>query len=72
MSRTVVDLNDEMIRQARVLTGLKKKVEIVNQALEAFVRQHQIRKSVLEMEGRVKWVGNLKQMRKDRKIDFSR
>ena len=72
MSRTVVDLNDEMIRQAKALTGLKKKVEIVNKALEQFVRELQIRRSILEMEGRVKWVGNLKQMRRDRKVGFSR
>lgn len=72
MSRTVVDLNDEMIRKARILTGLKKKVEIVNKALEEFVQQRQIRRSIMEMEGRVKWVGNLKEMRRDRKIDFGR
>ena len=60
MSRTVVDLNDEMLREARTLTGLKKKVEIVNKALAEFVQHRRIRRSILEMEGRVKWVGDLK------------
>ncbi len=38
MSRTVVDLDDDLMKRARKLTGLKKKVDIVNKALEEFVQ----------------------------------
>lgn len=38
MSRTVINLDDDLIRQIRKLTGLKSKVEIVNKALEEFVQ----------------------------------
>ncbi len=38
MSRTVIDLDDDLIRRARKLMGLKKKVDIVNKALEEFVQ----------------------------------
>ncbi len=38
MSRTVIDLDDDLIKRARKLTGLKKKVDIVNKALEEFAQ----------------------------------
>ena len=38
MSRTVLDLDDDLVRQAGKLMGLKKKVDIINKALEEFVQ----------------------------------
>lgn len=38
MSRMVIDLDDDLVKKARELTGLKKKVDIVNKALEEFVQ----------------------------------
>ena len=38
MSRTVLDLDDDLVRQAGKLMGLKKKVDIVNKALEELVQ----------------------------------
>ena len=38
MSRTVLDLDDKLVRRAGKLMGLKRKVDIVNQALEEFVQ----------------------------------
>ena len=37
MSRTVINLNDELMKKAMRLTGLKKKVDVINKALEEFV-----------------------------------
>ena len=71
MSRTVVNLKDDLIRKGRRLTGLKKKVEVVNLALEELVRQKEARK-ILDLAGKVRWVGNLKAMRRDRRLDFGR
>lgn len=67
MSRTVVNLNDELVREAQRLTGVKKKVEIVNLALEELVRRKGARR-ILELAGKVRWVGNLKEMRRDRDL----
>jgi len=52
MSRTVIDLDDDLIRRARKLMGLKKKVDIVNKALEEFVQlsPEQIRWAVKDWE----------------------
>jgi Arc/MetJ family transcription regulator len=66
MSRTVIDLNDELLDRAKKLTGLKKKVDIVNFALEKLVRQKNIEK-ILELKGKIHWEGDLKEMRKDRR-----
>lgn len=65
MARTVVNLNDHLLKKAQRLTGLKKKVDVVNLALEQLVRQQEIEK-LLELPGRVEWEGNLKEMRKNR------
>lgn len=71
MSRRMINLRDDLMRKARRITGVKKKVRIVNLALEEVVRQSEARK-ILELAGKVKWEGDLKEMRKDRKIDFGR
>lgn len=65
MGRTVVNLNDQLFKRAQRLTGLKKKVDVVNLALERLVRQKEIEK-LLELPGKVKWAGNLREMRKNR------
>ena len=65
MARTVVNLNDRLLKKAQRLTGLKKKVDVVNLALERLVRQKDIEK-LLELPGNVEWEGDLREMRKNR------
>ncbi len=65
MARTVVNLNDLLLKKAQRLTGLKKKVDVVNLGLEHLVRQKEI-EDLLELPGSVEWEGNLKEMRKNR------
>ncbi|MBI4372097.1 MAG: type II toxin-antitoxin system VapB family antitoxin [Candidatus Omnitrophica bacterium] len=68
MSRTVVNLQDDLVRKARKLTGLTKKVELVNFALARLIQQKKAEK-ILDLKGAVKWEGNLKAMRRNR-FDF--
>lgn len=65
MARTVINLNDRLLKKAQQLTGLKKKVDVVNLALERLVRQKEIEK-LLELPGTVEWEGDLREMRKNR------
>lgn len=65
MSRTVVDLRDDLVKKAKRLTGLSKKVEIVNLALERLINQKEM-EEILNLKGTVHWKGNLKQMRRNR------
>ena len=65
MARTVVDINEEIFEKAKVLTGLKKKVDIINYALKKLVDQKEIER-ILELKGKVDWSGDLHKMRSDR------
>lgn len=56
MSRMVIDLDDGLIQKARELTGLKKKVDIVNKALEEFVQ--------LPIE-QIRWIVEMRNRRKE-------
>ncbi|MFZ3064883.1 MAG: type II toxin-antitoxin system VapB family antitoxin [Nitrospirota bacterium] len=65
MSRTVIDIENNVLKKAQRLTGIQKKVDIVNYALRKLVEQKEIEK-ILEIKGKVKWEGNLGKMRADR------
>ena len=64
MSRTVIDIQDDLLRKAQKMTGISKKVEIVNYALKQLLEQKEF-EQVLELKGKVKWEGNLDEMRRD-------
>ena len=70
MSRTVVDLRDDLVHKLQKMTGLKKKVDLVNYALERLAAQKELEK-ISTLKGKIRWEGNLKQMRRDR-FDFGR
>ena len=65
MSRTNIDLDDELVRKARRLTRLKTKRAIVNKALELLVRSES-RKGLLRYYGSGIWKGDLKRTRRNR------
>ncbi len=65
MSRTNIDIDDELIRKARKLTHLKTKRQIVAKALELLVRSES-RKGILRYYGSGIWRGDLKGSRRNR------
>jgi len=65
MSRTNIELNDKILKDALKLTHIKTKKDVVNYALEELVKKMH-RKKILELEGKVKWEGNLNEMRTSR------
>jgi len=65
MSRTNIELDDDLVRKARKLTRLKTKRAIVDKALELLVRSES-RKAILRYYGSGIWKGDLKQMRRNR------
>ncbi len=65
MSRTNIDINDQLAREAQKLTGLKTKRAIVDRALELLVRTEK-RKGLLVYYGRGVWKGDLRAMRRNR------
>jgi len=65
MSRTNVEIDDGLIRQARKLTGLTTKRKIVQEALESLVRAER-RKGILRYYGSGIWKGDLRRLRRSR------
>ncbi len=65
MSRTNIDIDDDLIRKARKLTRLKTKRQIVDRALDLLVRSES-RKGILRYYGAGIWKGDLKASRRNR------
>ena len=69
--RTNIEIDDDLIKEAQQLSGLKTKRSVVDAALRMFVRvQHQ--KDILQLAGKVKWEGDLDAMREGREVDDPR
>ena len=65
MSRTNIEIDEDLIRKARKLTRLKTKRQIVDRALELLVRSES-RKGILRYYGTGIWKGDLKASRRNR------
>jgi len=53
MSRTIIDIQDDLLKKVQKATGITKKVEIVNYALKRLLEQKEMER-VLELRGKVK------------------
>jgi len=65
MIRTNVELDEKLVNEARKLTLIRTKKELLNYALKELVSREKRRK-FLELEGKVRWKGSLQDMRKSR------
>ena len=65
MHRTNIELDERLLKEAKNLTQLKTKKELVHYALQELVRKKK-RKQLVELAGKVEWKGNLQEMRKRR------
>ncbi len=65
MSRTNIELDDNLVAEAMRLTKARTKKAIVNLALEELVKRKR-RRALLKFEGKVEWEGSLTESRKSR------
>ncbi len=65
MSRTNIDIDDRLVKEGLRLTKLTTKRELVNYALEDLIKKLK-RKGILKCEGKIKWEGDLNEMRGSR------
>jgi len=63
--RTNIEIDTDLLDEARMMTSLKSKKEIVFRALEEFVAKRK-RARLLEIRHPGLWQGNLDDMRKNR------
>lgn len=62
MKRTNVEIDEELIKEAKALSKLATKKAIINEALEQYVARLR-RMQMLELQGKVIWEGDLNAMR---------
>ena len=60
--RTNIEIDDKLMKEAMKVSKSKSKKELVNHALEELIRLDK-RKKMLSLFGKVKWKGNLDEMR---------
>ncbi len=65
MSRTNINLDDKLVSKGLKITGLRTKRELVDLALRELVRKED-QKSILALEGKFSWEGDLDEIRKGR------
>ena len=60
--RTNIVLDEELVRHAQKLTGIKTKRELVHEALKVLISLRQ-QEQVRALRGKLSWEGNLQEMR---------
>ncbi len=65
MKRTTLVLDEDLLKEATREMGLKTYSATVNAILKEFVREKNVEK-LADFVGKVKWIGDLSEMREDR------
>ncbi|MBI4332388.1 MAG: type II toxin-antitoxin system VapB family antitoxin [Chloroflexi bacterium] len=65
MARTNIDLDEELVTEGLKVTGCRTRKALVNLALEELVKRKK-RKKILDLEGKIRWEGDLDEMRQGR------
>lgn len=65
MSRTNIELDDRLVKEAMAVTRYRTKKELVNTALTELVKRLK-RKAILELSGSRCWEGDLEKLRRGR------
>ena len=65
--RTNIVLDDELVRRAQELTGIRTKKEVVTEGLRLLVRLGE-QKNLLDLQGKIAWEGDLDAMREGRGV----
>ena len=60
--RTNIVIDEKLMNDALIATGLKTKKEVVELGLKTLVKLNQ-QKQIKELKGKLKWDGNLDEMR---------
>lgn len=62
--RTNIEIDDELMARAMKAMGLKTKRETVEEALRR-AAQMEAQKEILKLRGKINWIGDLDEMRRD-------
>lgn len=62
--RTTIVIDDKLMKDVLEMTGYKTKRQAVEEGLKLLLRMKSQEK-ILELRGKIKWVGDLDEMRRD-------
>ena len=62
MAKTVVNLDEKLLKRAMKLSGIRTKVTLVNMGLKVLV-EHLLQQEILKSVGKVTWEGSIDEMR---------
>jgi Arc/MetJ family transcription regulator len=68
MARTNIILDDKLVKQGLQIYKCKSKRELVHLALNELLKKAK-RREILDLRGKVKWEGDLREMRRSRYKD---
>ena len=68
MSRTNIEIDDELVAAAKELTGARTKREVVDIALRRLVEKGDLYRSIRELRGRLEWEGDVDAWRSGRTL----
>lgn len=60
--RTNIDIDDALLKEAMKISKASTKKDLVHKALQEYVKMHK-RKILVSLRGKVKWEGDLNEMR---------
>ena len=63
MARTNIELDDQLVKEAMQLTGATTKREVVDIALRRLVEKGTLYRSLLRLQGRLDWEGDVSEWR---------
>ena len=63
--RTNIDINDDLLLEALKISGKKTKKDVVELGLKTLIRLNK-QAEIKKYRGKLKWTGNLDDMRKDK------
>lgn len=67
--RTNIVIDDKLIEKGFKYTGINSKKELVEFALRELIKRKE-RKKILRLQGKLRWEGDLEQMRRSRFNDL--
>ena len=67
MKRTIIVMDEKLIKEGMKATGIKTRRALVDYALRDLLRRES-QKRILELKGKVHWEGDLSSMRKGRRV----
>ena len=65
MARTNIDLDDRLVEEGLRVFKCKTKKELIHLALKELLKTEK-RKEILKLRGKLKWEGDLEEMRRSR------